>query len=760
MNGMRPAVTRLALHEPENALFFFDDHDDAAELRRRGQPRTTLTEFFTFNRLHPGRLQCTYVEAVKHLTWDPQRRLWKVRQRATGTIGRVAWASPRQQERFYLRILLHHVIAPTCFRDVRTFNGVTYGTFQAACLARGLLTDDAEWHGVLQEAAEMRTGRQLRQLFVTILTECEPSNPAALWEQHRRSLSDDCAHQLRARRLRAEPTEQDEFNLALQLIEMDFDNRGKPWPPELPRPTERFDLNDGRPRMVAEELEYDAVEMGELRDRAEQLMRDNAPQRVAYERVCASARDQRGELFFLDGPGGTGKTFVENAILASLRADGLICLPVGSSGICSILLRGGRTAHSRFKIPLDIQPNSTCGISKQSGMGELLRRASLIIWDEAPMMHRHCFEALDRSLRDIREDERFFGGVTMLMAGDFRQVLPVIPRAGRGAIVEACITEAPFWPVVSKLSLTRNMRLERSGMSAEQRARVAEFARSLLDVGDGNVRANGGVVGSVAIAPEYRTEDDTDLLDSIFPNLDRARDVEESRAYFTKAAILAARNDDVHQLNTRLLASLPGESREYVSFDKAFNNADAGVDGNAFPPDYLNTLNPQGMTTHRLELKVGAPVMLLRNVSSADGLCNGTRLLITRLRDRVIEARIMGGERDGEMVFVSRIYLDSSASSGLPFTLRRLQLPIRLAFAMTINKSQGQSLQRVGVYLNEPVFTHGQLYVALSRAEVPARIKVMLFGDDARRGSTANVVYTEVLDRVRQDPPPDQVPPA
>lgn len=759
MNGMRPAVTRLALHEPENALFFFNDDDDAAELRRRGQPRTTLTEFFAFNRRHPGRLQCTYVEAVKHLTWDHQRKLWKVRQRDTGTIGRVAWASPTQQERFYLRILLHHVIAPTCFRDVRTFNGVTYGTFQAACLAQGLLTDDAEWHGVLEEAAEMQTGRQLRQLFVTILTECEPSNPAALWERHRRSLSDDCARQLRARRIRAEPTEQDEFNFALQLIEMDFDNRGKPWPPELPRPTERFDLNDGRPRMVAEELDYDADEMRQLRDRAEELMRDNALQREAYDRACASARDQRGQLFFLDGPGGTGKTFVENAILASLRADGLICVAVGSSGISSILLRGGRTAHSRFKIPLDIRDNSICGISKQSGIAELLRRASLIVWDEAPMMQRHCFEALDRTLRDIREIDRFFGGVTMLLAGDFRQVLPVIPRPGRGAIVEACITGAPFWPVVTKLSLTRNMRLERPGMSAEQRARVAEFARWLLDVGDGNARRNGGT-GSVAIPPDCRVDDEADLLNSVFPDLDRARDVNEARVYFTNGAILAARNDDVYHLNTRLLASLPGESHTYVSFDEAVNNADAGVDNVVFPPDYLNTLNPQGMTTHRLELKVGAPVMLLRNVSPADGLCNGTRLLITRLRDRVIEARIMGGERDGEMVFVSRIYLDSSASSGLPFTLRRLQLPVRLAFAMTINKSQGQSLQRVGVYLNEPVFTHGQLYVALSRAEDPARVKVMLFGEEAQRGQTANVVYTEVLDRARQEPPPDQAQPA
>jgi ATP-dependent DNA helicase PIF1 len=113
------------------------------------------------------------------------------------------------------------------------------------------------------------------------------------------------------------------------------------------------------------------------------------------------------------------------------------------------------------------------------------------------------------------------------------------------------------------------------------------------------------------------------------------------------------------------------------------------------------------MTAHWLELNVSAPVVLLRNLAPAEGLCDGTRLIITRMSGRVLEARIMGGDHDGDLCFIPRIFLESNKSTGLPFILRRLQFPIRPAFVMTINKAQGQSLSHVGIYLEEPVFAHG-----------------------------------------------------
>jgi hypothetical protein len=100
-------------------------------------------------------------------------------------------------------------------------------------------------------------------------------------------------------------------------------------------------------------------------------------------------------------------------------------LVVASSGIASLLLLGGRIAHSGFKIPIDLHDESTCNITQQMKVAELVRKANLIIWDEAPMMHRQAFEAIDRTLRDLMQlddaqaTEKIFGGKIMVLGGDF-----------------------------------------------------------------------------------------------------------------------------------------------------------------------------------------------------------------------------------------------------------------------------------------------------------------------------------------------------
>lgn len=164
----------------------------------------------------------------------------------------------------------------------------------------------------------------------------------------------------------------------------------------------------------------------------------------------------------------------------------------------------------------------------------------------------------------------------------------------------------------------------------------------------------------------------------------------------------------------------------------------------SFPPEYLRSLQASGLPLGELHVKVGSPVILLRNLDPSSGLCNGTRLIITRAAARVLEARIIGGQYDGNIVFIPRITLNPTDSNGeFPFKLSRRQFPLRLAFAMSINKAQGQSVKYVGIDLRVPVFTHGQLYVALSRSTSPHQIHVLL--PDNVDGSTHNVVYPEVL---------------
>lgn len=138
-------------------------------------------------------------------------------------------------------------------------------------------------------------------------------------------------------------------------------------------------------------------------------------------------------------------------MISKLRSDGRVVLPVASSGIAATLLPGGRTAHSRFKIPILLDDLSFCSFGHNSDIAFLLKNTNLIIWDEAPMQHRYAFECLDRSLRDLMKPVDSiraslpFGGITVLLGGDFRQILPVMNYGLRSEVVSACITRSRLW---------------------------------------------------------------------------------------------------------------------------------------------------------------------------------------------------------------------------------------------------------------------------------------------------------------------------
>jgi ATP-dependent DNA helicase PIF1 len=138
--------------------------------------------------------------------------------------------------------------------------------------------------------------------------------------------------------------------------------------------------------------------------------------------------------------------------------------------------------------------------------------------------------------------------------------------------------------------------------------------------------------------------------------------------------------------------------------------------------------------------------MLLRNIDQASGLCNGTRLQVKDLGKNIITASVINSTNDGETIYIPRMDLVPT-DSGLPFKFCRRQFPISLCFAMTINKSQGQSLSKVGLYLPRPVFTHGQFYVAVSRVTTKKGLKMVILDEDGKPCSTTlNVVYPEVFE--------------
>ena len=218
----------------------------------------------------------------------------------------------------------------------------------------------------------------------------------------------------------------------------------------------------------------------------------NPEQLSVYNAVMESVNNGTGGLFFVYDSGGCRKTYVWKTLIYKLRSEGKIVLPVASSSIAATLMPGGRTAHSRFKIPIVLDEESSCSIAHNSDIAELIKRTSLIIWDEAPMQHRYAFECLDRSLRDIMKSvsiERSqmpFGGITVVLGGDFRQILLVIAHGDRADIVSACITRSRLWRYAQIFILQQNMHLNR-GITAEEREILKLFADWVFKIGNGKV---------------------------------------------------------------------------------------------------------------------------------------------------------------------------------------------------------------------------------------------------------------------------------
>ena len=274
---------------------------------------------------------------------------------------------------------------------------------------------------------------------------------------------------------------------------------------------------------------------------------DNKPlmtcdQLNVFNSIMDSVKNGSGDIFFLDAPGGTGKTFLINLILAEVRCNEKIALAVASSGIAATLLEGGRTAHSAFKLPLDvaITEKVTCNISKSSGKGKVLKECTLIVWDECTMSHRKSLEALDETLRDFRNNDLHMGGVVILLAGDFRQTLPVIPRSTPADELNACLKKSLLWRHVQTLTLKTNMRVRLLNEPG-----ASQFADNLLKIGSALHPFN---LKFIEFPEDFCTfvQDTNDLINAVFPDICLNY---LNKNWLCERAILAPTNDDVSAIN-------------------------------------------------------------------------------------------------------------------------------------------------------------------------------------------------------------------
>ncbi|XP_074297343.1 uncharacterized protein LOC141628055 [Silene latifolia] len=693
-----PPVERLDFHLPNEQRVVFNDEDHInTVLERDNINKTMFLKWMEYNKHHPEARELTYAEFPMKYVWKRDKKRWSERERGF-SLGRMHHMSPGGGELYYMRTLLNFVKGPTSYEDIRTFNKEVFPTFKEACYARGLLGDDKEYIDAIIEASDWGSGVYLRHLFATLLMAGNLAKP----ELRERAATKDALAEIEAllksngstlRRFENMPSLDDSFTSG--------------------------DIN----QLILGELSYDKDALKEEHVKLITSMTDE--QRAVYDEIMDAVKAQRGGVFFVYGYGGTGKTFIWKTLCAAIRSEGEIVLAVASSGIAAILLPNGSTAHSRFGIPINASEHSTCPrIKPGTDLAELLIRTKLIIWDEAPMVNKNCFEALDKSLKDVMrssaggDQNKPFGGKVVVFGGDFRQILPVVPKGSRQDIVGASISYSYLW--------------------------------SECKVGDGLL--GGPNDGEVDIEmPEDilipQTSDPiANIVNSTYPSLE---DNLGSHEYLQERAVLAPTHEIVETVNDYILSKIPEIEKEYLSSDEISKEESNIYMQDLYSTEFLNTIKCSGIPNHNLKLKVGAMVMLLRNIDQTRGLCNGTRLVVTNLGERVIGATIITGSKVGDKVYIPRLSLSPSDETKFPVKFVRRQFPVTVCFAMTINKSQGQSLSHVGLYLPRPVFSHGQLYVAISRVTSKKGLKVLICDQEGVTSNvTTNVVYKEIFDNL------------
>jgi hypothetical protein len=312
-------------------------------------------------------------------------------------------------------------------------------------------------------AVSSSSPRQVRELFAMLLVFCEISVPEVLLEQYVADMAEDFMHAEQVDEVTPAIRQQ-----VLSALEVILYHNGSSLSrfPSLPQDVE----------LPPTETEWGPSQSNDIlpalfeSERLRAML--NTEQRALYDAVLGAigslnvpAQALHPKVFFIDGLGGSGKTFLYSALLAHIKASRLHVMATATSGIAALLLDGGRTMHSTFRVPIPVDHLSTCNIAPDSRIGRQIASATLIIIDEAPMMHRHTYEAINRTFQDIMKesDPRLanvpFGGKIVVMGGDFRQMLPVIPKGCRSAVVNASLNRRGLWRHFQMFKLKTNVRV-------------------------------------------------------------------------------------------------------------------------------------------------------------------------------------------------------------------------------------------------------------------------------------------------------------
>ncbi|KAF4529574.1 hypothetical protein B566_EDAN017726 [Ephemera danica] len=732
--GMKPGLYSMVIHlEGEHGV----SHDQGCEeeaVNKDDFDKTTFTSWMALNQdpvLGPAARPLLYEQLAREYVLD--RRQWKKRRDLNKVvIPCIRTIGKKCLELTSLELLTHVVRGATSFEDLRSevLDGqrVTHRSYYAAACLRGLFdqhhrSEDAFRHyagdpalAVVDPATKCPN---LRFLFAVGLAHVGFRSPEVILRQYRDHFSADGrdANLEISRTLRELRTDLREHHCATAQEQQDIDDRL------------RAELLQDVPEHVRQRAS-DAYDAKRNTLNQEQAYAFSRVMRAGLLKYLVEGDRATPKVFFVDGPAGSGKTYLYRHMINAAVSMGQKVLCCATSGIAATLLPGGVTLHRAFGLPLNIHESSSSFLNVQEDGAAYLAKHSLIICDEMGAASKQLVAVIDRLLRDLHQNQVPMGGVTFVMGGDFRQCAPVEKRKHVGVSLNNLLhKDTELWPRVEKIRLRANMRAAQGTLS---------FRKFLVEVGDGTYEGHGTKEFEIEVPEEAICEGD--LIDAVFGS---PIDMDNC----TSKSILCVLNERVEEVNSKVMGRLQQQLgaeriREYAGRTYV-NKRDIHCQ---HPQKDFDDITGANVAPMRLKLCVGAPVMLLKNLDTAAGLCNGTRLTVHSMHDGYVVCKFINGPREGELVPIPVID-EPIKDTPYPFDVHRVQLPLKLAFAITINKSQGQTLAKVGLLLQDAAFAHGQFYVACSRVACWENllIHVGYVDKESRNRITCNPVLKEAL---------------
>ncbi|KHJ95423.1 hypothetical protein OESDEN_04632 [Oesophagostomum dentatum] len=708
--------------EDENVVYFKEGQD-----LKQTTKVSPLLAYFQLCKDDECARSLTWVEVAERYVFH--KGVYRANKHFCRRIARIDAVNPRFTELYALRKLLLYSRGATSFASLKEVHGHVYQTFVEAAKAAGYMTDSDEWDLCMKSAVELEMPYIVRKLFAQILMHCHPANPIRLWEAYKK--------EMRCGDRGTDTTEQEKDFATIEYLRQillangtDLDACGLG---EVQLPY----VDESAPANVEHSAHPENKPIGEvLKNLRSDLNEDQL--RIAHDIIASveRGRSKQARVFFLYGRAGCGKTFLFNYLIAVLEASRKKVVAVASTGIAATLLTGGRTAHSTFRLPTrGSSVGKTTNVDASSALADRFRSCDIIIWDEISMQSKGAVESVEKMLQDVAPVEFRqvpFGGVLVLFGGDWTQFLPVVPNGTKDEILNETLKYSYIWKYVTVLKLEKNMRMVKGS---------EKYCEWLRLIGEGALQIGKYVaVPNSMVLPNERDVINWVYTPEVLSSADHLRDV----------ALLSIRNRDVLNINEIVLEKLDGEVIIARGIDEAVREDD-GIDG--LPCENEEDLHkeiPQGMPPYLLRLKLGCILMLLRNIDVANQLCNGTRLqLLSVIYDNgnipvLLKCRNL---INGEVCLVPRIPMDYEDAEGLAF--KRFQFPVRLSFCITINKSQGQTFEKVGIIFRSLPFAHGSTYVAFSRVRRQENIKITINDNKRERGEgylmIKNIVYKEIV---------------